>query len=82
MGLRPGDEERGMNAPEPPPRGGEGDMWLLVLADMEERRRMGVEKYGQPLRAFDGRRALRDAYQEALDLAVYLRKELYEREGA
>lgn len=39
-----------------------------------ERDRLGVRKYGTRLRAHNGRRALVDAYQEALDLAVYLRQ--------
>lgn len=38
-------------------------------------------KYGQRLTPDDGRDSLRDAYHEALELAVYLRKALYERDG-
>jgi hypothetical protein len=53
----------------------------LVKQDIEERNRFGIEKYGTPLQPHNGRKALRDAYQEALDLAVYLRQEIYEREG-
>lgn len=71
-----------LSSPEPMPNGGQGDMWLLVLKDMEERRQVGIKKYNQPLRAFDGRRPLIDAYQELLDLCVYLRKEIRERYGA
>lgn len=56
-------------------------MWDLVMADMQARDAMGAAKYGQRLAAHDGRDALRDAYQEALDLAVYLRKAMYERDG-
>ena len=33
------------------------------------------------LQAFNGRDALRDAYEEALDLCQYLRQALYERDG-
>lgn len=55
------------------------DCWLLVLKDMEERRRMGIEKYGVPVRADNGRDALVDAYQEALDLVVYLRQAIEQR---
>lgn len=50
----------------------------LVLADMRERDRIGRERYGTPLQANNGRNALVDAYQEALDLAVYLRQDLAE----
>ncbi len=45
---------------------------LLVIADMRERDRIGRERYGLPLTAGNGRNHLVDAYQEALDLAVYL----------
>jgi hypothetical protein len=56
-------------------------MWDLVMEDFKARDRFGTRKHGQRLAAHDGRDALRDAYQEALDLAVYLRKALYERDG-
>jgi hypothetical protein len=49
-----------------------------VIADLEERRRFGLEKYGTVLQSFNGRDALVDAYQEALDLLVYLKQELEE----
>lgn len=55
--------------------------WDLVLADMAERDRMGQRKYGVRLAPHNGRDALVDAYQEALDLAVYLRQAIYERDG-
>ena len=42
--------------------------------DMRERHAMGVAKYGTPLRVWNGRDAAVDAYQEALDLCVYLRQ--------
>lgn len=58
------------------------DVWLLVLKDMEERRRTGIEKYGVPVRADNGRDHLIDAYQEALDLCVYLRAEIERRKGS
>ncbi len=61
-----------------PPVSSKGDMWLLVLKDMEDRRRMGIEKYGTPLQPFNGRNPLIDAYQEALDLCVYLRQAIEE----
>lgn len=40
----------------------------LVLKDIAERKRLGIERYGAPLQPFNGRDALLDAYQEALDL--------------
>lgn len=54
-------------------------VWELVIADMHERNRVGTERYGVPLQPFNGRDALMDAYQEALDLAVYLRQAIEER---
>ena len=52
----------------------------LVIADLEERRRFGTAKYGEELTAFNERDALQDAYQEALDLVVYLRQAIEERD--
>ncbi len=69
-----------MNEPEPTPVSNERTpVWELVIADMEERNRIGTEKYGTPLQAHNGRDALVDAYQEGLDLVVYLRQEIEER---
>ena len=65
---------------QPPPEPGKGDIWRLVLDDMKERRRTGIKRYGTPLQANNGRDALVDAYQEALDLAVYLRQAIEERD--
>jgi hypothetical protein len=56
-------------------------VWDLVLADMQARDKVGRERYGVPLQPHNGRDALRDAYEEALDLAVYLRQAIYERGG-
>lgn len=61
------------------PKPSDGDVWLLVLSDMEERRKHGIEKYGTPVQPFNGRDALVDSYQEALDLCVYLRQAIEER---
>lgn len=56
-------------------------VWDLVIADMRARDHVGRARYGTPLQAGNGRDALRDAYEEALDLAVYLRQEIEEREA-
>jgi hypothetical protein len=50
----------------------------LVLTDARARDAQGRERYGVPLQAGNGRDALVDAYQEALDLAVYLRQAIEE----
>jgi hypothetical protein len=57
-----------------------GEMVLgYVVHDIGERARMGERKYGTVLRTHNGRDALWDAYQEALDLCMYLRQEILER---
>lgn len=53
----------------------------LVVIDIGERKSQGIAKYGTALQGFNGRDALTDAYQEALDLVQYLRQALYERDG-
>lgn len=55
-------------------------LWDLVVQDMLERNNIGARKYGIPIQPHNGRDALKDAYQEALDLAVYLRQAIYERD--
>ena len=64
---------------QPAPTPGRIDVTMMVVADLQERSEMGTEKYGTPLRAFNGRDALVDAYQEALDLCCYLKQALIER---
>lgn len=73
MKLRPGDQ------PLPVPNGGP-DIQSMVIADIEARREVGIERYGTALQPNNGRDALRDAYEEALDLACYLRQAIAERD--
>ena len=54
----------------------------LVIADIETRKAVGIERYGTTLQANNGRDALRDAYEEALDLCQYLKQCIVERDGA
>lgn len=66
---------------QPAPRANTGPaVWDLVVADMRERDETGLRRYGTRLQPLNGRDALVDAYQEALDLAVYLRQAIYERD--
>ncbi len=53
-----------------------------VMRDLEARIETGKVKYGEPPTTNNGRDALVDAYQEALDLAVYLKQAMLERDGA
>lgn len=46
--------------------------------DMQDRDAVGFKRYNTRLQPYNGRDSLVDAYQEALDLCVYLRTVLYE----
>jgi len=68
--------------PQPQPKQNDKPAsWDLVIEDMKKRDAFGRKKYGTPLQPHNGRDALVDAYQEVLDLAAYLRTEIYERDG-
>lgn len=64
---------------EPDPKPGEKIVINLVVKDLTERAIVGKEKYGTFLMTKNGRDALMDAYQEALDLVMYLRQAIEER---
>lgn len=81
-----------LQQPEPTPAGGDHIHDLVVAnllssprpwgqqiaRDVAARKQLGIERYGVPLQANNGRDALVDAYQEALDLAVYFEQALVE----
>ena len=74
------DNKTSLNEPQPPSiKNDEPCIWDLVLSDMAERDAMGEQKHGKRLQPHNGRDCLIDAYQEALDLVVYLRQAIYER---
>lgn len=66
---------------EPLPQTGKTDVALVVLADIQARIEAGEKKYGCHLQTHNGRNALWDAYQEAIDLVMYLRQRILEDEG-
>jgi len=70
---RPGDQ--------PLPIGNDGP-WVHreVQQDLEARLQVGLERYGQPLQPMNGRNGLQDAYEEILDLSVYLKCVMDERD--
>jgi hypothetical protein len=70
-----------MKEQPPPKRNDTTPIVTLVKQDLDERMKKGVETYGMPLRAWNGRDALQDAYEEALDLCCYLRQAIQERNG-
>ena len=60
---------------QPMPKAVDGPiMHELVIADLQSRLDVGIKRYGQPLRAFNGRDPLQDLYEELLDACVYLRQ--------
>ena len=62
------------------PAAGRIDVLPAVIADLKRRDAVGRKKYGTTLQSHNGRDALVDAYQEALDLAMYLRQAILERD--
>lgn len=66
---------------QPDPEKGNADIWPLVLDDIRAKVNAGRVKYGTVLQSHNGRDALLDAYQEAIDLVFYLRQVIVERDG-
>jgi hypothetical protein len=56
------------------------EIYQLVLKDVIERSEFGARKYGQPLRTTAAVDHLVNAYQELLDLLIYLRGEIHQRD--
>lgn len=50
-----------------------------VIEDMKARAELGKERYGRYLYPHNGRNALQDAYEEALDLTCYLKQAIIEQ---
>lgn len=67
------------NQPDPKP----GKIRVIdhVLVDVAKRSEMGKKKYGTYLQTQNGRDPLWGAYQEAIDLVMYLRQAILEREA-
>lgn len=66
---------------QPLPNGKGREIAALVQEDIERRAVIGERRYGERLRAHNGRDPLIDAYEEALDLAMYLRQLIEEKHG-
>ena len=64
-----------------PPHIGTTRVLDYVLADLKSRAEMGKQKYGHYLETQNGCNALQDAYEEALDMCMYLKQKLLEDEG-
>lgn len=64
---------------QPDPKPGKDVVLVEVLKDLTERAERGRIKYGTYLMSHNGRDALVDAYEEALDLCMYLKQEIMDR---
>lgn len=56
------------------------DIWNLVIKEMEERRQLGLERYGRPVFPFNGRNPALDLEEELLDALVYHKQQRIELE--
>lgn len=54
-------------------------LWDDVILDMKNRDLTGRKKHGTPLQLGNGRSFMRDAYEELLDLAVYMKGAMLDR---
>jgi hypothetical protein len=70
---RPGDQPLPVKNDAP-------DIQSQVIADIEERRKVGISRYGTALQPHNGRDALRDLYEELLDGAMYVKQAMVERD--
>lgn len=77
IALLNGDFDASRHEPDPAP--GQTDIGQLVLIDIQARIDAGYEKYGTKLQSHNGRNALIDAYQEAIDLCMHLRQAIEEQ---
>ncbi len=57
------------------------EVYSLIEDDLNTRYKIGLQRYGKALQPFNERDALRDAYEEAIDLVFYLRQAIYERDN-
>jgi hypothetical protein len=66
---------------QPAPKSNNYDcIWDLVMGDMQSRDKLGLQKYKTRLQPFNGRNSVKDAYEEALDLVVYLKQLQFEKD--
>lgn len=63
---------------QPLPTPGRQAVTDALIADLRARTALGIQRYGRPLETFNGRDAIHDALEEALDLAQYLKQAVLE----
>lgn len=71
--------ERDPSRDQPLPVAGQQPVQDALIRAIAERRSYGIRKYGRPLETHNGRDALTDAWEEALDLLTYLTQMRLER---
>lgn len=64
---------------QPAPVQGRESVTDWLIERLKERREHGIATYGRELEAFNGRDAGQDAWEEALDLLVYLSQQRMEQ---
>jgi len=52
----------------------------LVVEDLAERKRLGMDRYGVKFDATTDKDLLQEAYEEAMDLCIYLRTLIEQRD--
>ena len=57
------------------------EVFQQLQKDIESRNQIGFDHYKTSLTTFNGRDALRDAYEEALDMCAYLCQAIMERDA-
>lgn len=66
---------------QPDPKPGKQVVLHEVLKDFTDRAEAGKLKYGTYLETHNGRDALMDMYQEMIDMVMYAKQALMERDG-
>jgi hypothetical protein len=59
---------------QPLPKPGQQCVQDLIIEEMQESKRVGMERYGSTLQTFNGRRTIQDVAEEVRDLHVYLKQ--------
>ena len=81
MGRKTTGEMETMIKKQPKPTGNGKWVFPEVMKDLLQRVAEGNEEYGTPLKTNNGRDALQDAYEEAMDMTLYLKQAIMERDG-
>ncbi len=72
--------ELSINQEQPQPHGTGQPVGERLIELIQERTKLGIQKYGEPLTTHNGRDSMLDALQESIDLNQYLMKALMESE--